>query len=93
MGGRGAHRRQVRSPPQWGRVWLSHLGGAPGIEWVEPRMLLLQHPQSLDGPLRGCQQAWRETGLGIDSGLSQPEDVVSALPAAPGSPRGGEALC
>lgn len=37
------------------------LGGAPGIEWVEPRMLLLQHPQSLDGPLRGCQQAWRET--------------------------------
>lgn len=26
MGGRGAHRRQVRSPPQWGRVGVT-LGG------------------------------------------------------------------
>lgn len=55
-------------------------------------MLLLQHPQSLDGPLRGCPAGLEGDWPGIDSGLSQPEDGVSALPAAPGSPR-GEALC
>lgn len=39
-----------------------HTGGGCSWHRVEPRMLLHHpRPQSLDGPLRGCQQAWRET--------------------------------
>lgn len=47
IGGQEGPQTAGEEPTQWGRVWLSR-GGAPGIEWVEPRMLLLQHPQSLE---------------------------------------------
>ena len=47
-------------------------GGAPGIEWVEPRMLLHPpHPEPGRSPQRMSAGLEGDPGLGIDPGLSQ----------------------